>query len=247
MQPPPAPGTPFTGSTAVDLTGTLTQVTPGNRVLLASGESQLLPGVLDTAFADIAAGRIAQGASVTLANTGVPFVFIDRSVRNSLRYFYSVTAFDVNSLVSGPSSLESARITKAAIPVPAVSNDSTNVTLVQGVFGRDELQEPGALPTIDPATGMFSGPFPPADGGVVALGALVTEIVGREGAAAARLDSITLGLGLPGRAAPLLVPGGGPRARPEHEHGVQHSDPATRGNRSDPGGCELRRAAGAGG
>ncbi len=193
LQPPPTPGTPFTGSAAVDLTGTLTQVTPGNRVLLASGESQLLPGVLDTAFSDIAAGRIAQGASVTLANTGVPFVFIDRSVRNSLRYFYSVTAFDVNSLVSGPSSLESARITKAAIPVPAVSNDSTNVTLVQGVFGRDELQEPGALPTIDPATGMFSGPFPPADGGVVALGALVTEIVGREGAAAARLDSITLG------------------------------------------------------
>ena len=50
MQPPPVPGTPFTGSTAVDLTGTITQVTPGNRVLLASGESQLLPGVLDTAF-----------------------------------------------------------------------------------------------------------------------------------------------------------------------------------------------------
>ena len=165
LQPPPVPGTPFTGSTAVDLTGTITQVTPGNRVLLASGESQLLPGVLDTAFSDIAAGRMAQGASVTLANTGVPFVFIDQNVRNSLRYFYSVTAFDVNSLVSGPSSLESARITKAAIPVPAVANDQSEVTLLQGVFGRDELQPARSSPTIDPATGIFSGPFPPADGG----------------------------------------------------------------------------------
>ena len=130
---------------------------------------------------------------MTLANTGVPFVFIDQNVRNSLRYFYSVTAFDVNSLVSGPSSLESARITKAAIPVPAVANDQSEVTLLQGVFGRDELQPARSSPTIDPATGIFSGPFPPADGGQVSLGALVTSIVGSEGAAAARLDSITVG------------------------------------------------------
>ena len=52
---------------------------------------------------------------------------------------------------------------------------------------------PAALPTIDPAAGTFSGPFPPADGGVVNLGALVVDIVGSEGAAAARLDSIVLG------------------------------------------------------
>jgi hypothetical protein len=195
LQPPPAPGTPFTpgASVDVDLTGTITQVLPGNRVLLASGDAQLLPGVLDTAFADVAAGRIAQGASFNLANTGVPFVYIDRGVRNSLRYFYSVTAFDVNSLVSGPSSLESARVTKAVIPIPAVSNDTTAVTLTQGVFGRDSLIPAGSPPTLNAATGMFSGPFPPADGGSVTLGALVAEIVGAEGAAAARLDSIVLG------------------------------------------------------
>ena len=79
LLPPPPPGTPFTGSQAIDLTGTITQLTPGNRVLLASGEAQTLPGVLDTAFADVAAGRVAQGASFNLANTGVPFLFIDRS------------------------------------------------------------------------------------------------------------------------------------------------------------------------
>ena len=29
LQPPPTPGTPFTGFTQVDLTGTITQLTPG--------------------------------------------------------------------------------------------------------------------------------------------------------------------------------------------------------------------------
>ena len=196
VQPPPPPGTPFTpgASVDVDLTGTITQVLPGNRVLLASGESQVLPGQLDTAFADVAAGRIAQGATFTLSNTGVPFVFIDQGVRNSLRYFYAVTAFDVNSLVSGPSSLESARVTRAVTPTPAVSNDTTNVATSQGVFARDSLlPQGGPLPTIHPANGTFSGPFPPADGAQVALGALVPSIVGNAGAAAARLDSIVLG------------------------------------------------------
>ena len=61
LLPPPPPGTPFTGSQAIPLVGTITQLTPGNRVLLANGEAQTLPGVLDTAFADVAAGRVAQG------------------------------------------------------------------------------------------------------------------------------------------------------------------------------------------
>ncbi len=194
--PPPAPGTPFTPGAAasIDLTGTITQVLPGNRVLLASGDAQVLPGQLDTAFADVAQGRVAQGVSFTLSNNGVPFVFVDHGVRNSLRYFYTVTAFDVNSLVSGPSSLESARVTKAVTPTPAVSNDTTAVATEEGIFARDVLlSQGGSLPTIDPANGTFSGPFPPANGATVQLGALVPSIVGTEGAAAARLDSITLG------------------------------------------------------
>ncbi len=196
IQPPPPPGTPFTpgASVSVDLNGTVTQVLPGNRVLLASGDAQVLPGQLDTAFADVAQGRVAQDASYTLSNNGVPFVFVDHGVRNSLRYFYTVTAFDVNSLVSGPSSLESARVTKAVTPTPAVSNDTTAVATINGIVARDSvLSQEGALPTIDPANGTFSGPFPPANGATVELGALVPSIVGTEGAASARLDSITLG------------------------------------------------------
>ena len=57
-----------------------------------------MPGEPDqTAFKDIAAGKVAQGVSTTLTNSGVPFILIDRNVRNSLRYFYSVTAFDGTS------------------------------------------------------------------------------------------------------------------------------------------------------
>ena len=37
LQAPPIAGTPFAGSVDVDLVGTVTQVNPGNRVLLASG------------------------------------------------------------------------------------------------------------------------------------------------------------------------------------------------------------------
>ena len=193
LQPPPPPGTAFTTAVDLDLTGAITQVIPGDRVLLADSSATILPGKLDTAFADVSRGRLAAGVSTALSNTGVPFIFVDRNVRNSVRYFYSVTAFDVNSRASGPSSLESARTTKAVTPVPAVSNDTTAVTLTAGVFGRDELRPAGSLPTIDPAAGTFSGPFPPADGGSVNLGALVVDLVGSEGAAAARLDSITLG------------------------------------------------------
>ena len=110
--PPPAPGTPFTPGAAasIDLTGTITQVLPGNRVLLASGDARSCRARSTPRSPMWPQGRVAQGVSFTLANTGVPFVFVDRGVRNSLRYFYSVTAFDVNSLVSGPSSLESARV-----------------------------------------------------------------------------------------------------------------------------------------
>ena len=191
----PLPGEPFVGSVDIDLVGTVTQVgATGGRVLLADGTAQLVPGKLDTAFIDIARGRLASGVTTQLTNSGVPFVFVDNGVRNSLRYFYTVTAFDVNSLVSGPSSLESARLSKAVTPTPSATNTSSTAETGGGVFGRDvELPSGGDLPTIDPERGTFSGPFPPANGGTVALGALVTEVVGNSGAAVARLDSIQLG------------------------------------------------------
>jgi hypothetical protein len=195
----PAPGSPYTVSTDVDLVGTITQVKPGDRVLLADLKAQTLPGKLDTAFADVSRGRIAQGVSTQLTNSGVPFLFIDRNVRNSLRYFYSVVAFDVNSLTSGLSSLESNRATKAVTPTPAVSNAVVASSLVTHLLGRDNVAMDTVIkgaPTLDPTTGKFSGPFQAADGGVVAfVGEFAASVIqpSQGGALTMRLDSLHMG------------------------------------------------------
>lgn len=194
----PAPGEPYLVSRDVDLSGTITQVVPGNRVLLADGSTQILPGALDTAFTDIVAGRVAQGVNPVLSNTGVPFLFIDRSVRNSLRYFYTVTAFDVNSLSSGPGSLESGRVTKAVTPAPTPSNQTVASNLASHVIGRGVATDTifSNPPTIDAATGKFSGPFQPADGGVIGfVGEFAASIIqpSQSGALTMRLDSLRMG------------------------------------------------------
>ena len=194
----PAPGNPYVGSVDIDLAGTITQVIPGNRVLLANGSSTILAGKLDSAFADISRGRIAQGVSTQLTNSGVPFLFIDRNVRNSLRYFYSVVAFDVNSVASGPSSLESSRATKAVTPVPAAANQVVATNLVTHVIGRGVAMDTviKTAPTIDAATGKFSGPFQPADGGVVGfVGEFAASVIqpSQAGALTMRLDSLNMG------------------------------------------------------
>jgi hypothetical protein len=178
--------------------GTITQVKPGSRVLLADGKAQILPGALDTAFTNITRGRIAQGVSTQLVNNGVPFLFIDRNVRNSLRYFDSVVAFDVNSLVSGLSSLESSRATKAVTPVPAAANQQVATSLVTHVIGRGVATDTviKTAPTLDPVTGKFSGPFQPADGGVIGfVGEFAASVIqpSQAGALTMRLNSLTMG------------------------------------------------------
>jgi hypothetical protein len=195
----PAPGNPFVESVDVDLVGTITQVKPGNRVLLADGKAQTLPGLLDTAFADVSAGRIAQGVSTQLTNSNVPFIFIDRNVRNSLRYFYSVVAFDVNSLVSGLSSLESNRATKAVTPVPSVTNQTVSSNLVSHLVGRgvnldDSLSN---VQSLDATTGKFNRPAPPADGGLVQfVGEFAASVIQpyQGGTLSMRLDSMQMGV-----------------------------------------------------
>ncbi len=194
---PPAPGDPYTVSADVDLLGTVTQVIPGDRVLLAAGTAQILPGKLDTAFADISRGKVAVGVSTDLKNNGVPFLFVDHSVRNSLRYFYAVTAFDVNSVSSGPSSLESSRVAKPVTPVRSPNNLASSSSAVGAILDRDGTPLTNTtLPTLDPTTGEFSGPFPPADpaGAVLGFANLVADVVnGSSSTFSVKLDSIQLG------------------------------------------------------
>ena len=94
---------------------------------------------------------MAQGVSTALTNNGVPFMYVDHNVRNSLRYFYAVVAFDVNSVASGPSSLESQRKTKAVTPVRDPLNAQSTGTSVVNLSGRNGPLTTSTVPTIDRA------------------------------------------------------------------------------------------------
>ncbi len=182
------PGVTRTVSHAVPLTGEIIQVVvPGSRAELADGTAIVLAA--DTALTGEAAGY------PQLQDTGVPFVYVDEGVRNNFRYFYAVTAFDVNSFQSGPSSLESPRITKSVTPRVSSSNAELGLATSLEVFGRGvSAGSPHSpLPSIDPVTGVFSGPFPPANGWIAEFTGYVAQLVSGPGAVAVRLDSIEMG------------------------------------------------------
>jgi hypothetical protein len=161
---PPVPPARYTDSVAVNLNGPIVQVRPGQRVALTNGTVRVNngPNAVDTLVTGGATGF------PELANTGVPFAYTDdgsgllSAPRNNVRYFYAVTAFDVNSFVSGPASLESQRAARAVVPVHQASNVQT-AQLTSGVFGSDGTQlegEPGDF-AIDPETGRFNHTPPP--------------------------------------------------------------------------------------
>ncbi len=193
---PPVPPARFTDSVGVELNGPIIQVRPGKRVALTDGTVRVNngPDAVDTLITGNNSGL------PELANTGVPFVYTDNgsgllsAPRNNVRYFYSVTAFDANSFVSGPASLESQRAAKPIIPVKPASNAVVSSTITPGFFGRDVSLTDSTLPTIDPATGKFSGPFPPANGQTLGfLGDLAANIFSEGGQVAATLIGVGLG------------------------------------------------------
>jgi hypothetical protein len=124
------PGLPRTSKVDHPLVGEIVQVRLGGRAALADGTA--LVTAADTAVTGGGAGFPA------LRDTGVPFAYVDRTPRNSLRYFYAVTAFDVNSFNSGPSSLESPRTTKAVVPTVPASNATSEVRLKVELMGRGD-------------------------------------------------------------------------------------------------------------
>ena len=172
----------------VPLVSPIVQIKLGERVALATGEAILLAS--DTALTGNASGI------PPLEDNGVPFTYVDRDVRNNFRYFYMVTAFDVNSWQSGPTNLESPKVTKSVTPIRGASNAVNTGTLTVGVYGRDVNQSLvfTSTPSIDPANGTFSGPFPPANGGVLGfVGEFASKVVATSGALVARLDSLDMG------------------------------------------------------
>jgi hypothetical protein len=171
----PAPGSRFTDSVLVPLAGDIIQIKAGGRVALANGEALVVQA--DTAVSG-------NGTHLPpLADTGVPFAFTDdgsglvSAPRNNVRYFYSVTAFDINSLTSAPGTLESQRVTKAVTPVRPASNVEA-ASLSGTISGDDDVTlDPSAAWTIDPATGRFIGSPPPTDGVQPAFAPLVPVLL----------------------------------------------------------------------
>jgi len=99
-----------------------------------------------------------------LRDTGVSYTYVDSDVYNNFTYFYSVTAFDLNSMASGPHTLRSTMVDQSVVPradAPEVAYASLEVFLA----GEDgEPLDPDApLPRIDELAGTFSGPMPATD------------------------------------------------------------------------------------
>lgn len=199
----PTPGTVTQARTkfvTIPLAGVIVQVPLGGRATLATTPPTAILLVTDTAVTGGGtAGSCAPSACPELSDNGVPFVFVDKAgacatcgVRNNFRYFYSVTAFDVNSFQSGPSNLESPRLTKSTTPTASASNFDNQATTSNAVFGRNVARTDKVSPTLD-ASGKFSKMPAVANGWSLSLASFVKQLIAAPGAVVARLDSIQLG------------------------------------------------------
>ncbi len=175
---------------AQPLVGTVVTIPPGGRVKLANGNILIVQA--DTAVTGGASGKPG------LTDNGVPFAFVDKGVRNSFRYFYAVTAFDVNSVASvglNNTSLESAPATKTVTPrTPSSSTaQAAFTTLLQGDDGI-ALDPNQAYPKIDTAGGTFPAASlqPPTNGGQLALPGAVAEFL-KPGDVTVAIDSVSAG------------------------------------------------------
>jgi hypothetical protein len=181
------PGVAPTLFVDVPLVGPIIQVRRGDRTTLATGEAILLK--TDTAFTGSASGNTPQ-----LADNGVPFAFLDTGVRSNLRYFYSVTAFDVNSIQSGPSAIESPRNTKPIVPQAPAGNFQSAATLAQTLEGRAGAITDTVVPSIDEVTGIFSKRSPPANGAEIGfVGSFAQTVFQGSGSFSAKLIGLSLG------------------------------------------------------
>jgi hypothetical protein len=186
--------------------------TAGTREAL-NGNTTAIATVVDTVVSG--AGDQSNGlTNPPLADTGVPFIFVDVAgapgcakcgVNNGVNYFYSVTAFDVNAPGHGPTSLESARVTKQVVPQAAAGNVSASSSTLAGTFGRGTTAlTDNVQPTLDSITGKFSKKFPPSTGLSVSLAGLPVAILKGAGAASVQYDSTVLTGGAAGGSVSFL-------------------------------------------
>ncbi len=170
----------------VDIVSPFVQFRGGDVVRLDDGRLLQVGG--DTALA----AEIRAGTSRPLTNSGIPFAFVDRGVRNGFQYFYKVTAFDINSLASGPQSLESAGDVKSTLARKAVGTEvlASFESRMFGELDPETVLDPNLpTPSIDSETGIFSGPMPPSDGVETTFQPLIERLLPAF-SLVARIDSI---------------------------------------------------------
>ncbi len=193
-------GTQLTNSVDYPLVGEVVQLSvtgpSKGRLALANGNAIIVKSDTAVSGGGTSGGCGPKSVCPKLDDTGVPFVYVDRTIRNNFRYFYSVTAFDVNSIESGPTSLESPRNTKSVTPVKPASNYVNTGTLSTHVVGRGVRQDSvfPTVPNLDATTGKFTGPMPPADGVTLGfVGEFVKQVIAAPGSLSLTLDSIGAG------------------------------------------------------
>ncbi len=143
----PEEGTPYAGPVTHALSGDIIQFPAGGRVRDAVTRAII----------------VTRSNTISLRDTGIPFVFTDNTARNGITYRYIVTAFDVNSLKSGAVSLESPRLPQFVVPRTAgVAGTEADVAVQLRGTSR-AVNADAAPPTID-ASGRFSGPALPTNG-----------------------------------------------------------------------------------
>jgi len=193
---PPTPDT--TARVRIPVYGTIIQVPEGGRIVSSNG-------LVTTVTAD----TFPKNGFPVPFETGVTFAFTDSTVKNSFRYYYAVTAFDFNSIRSGPVSFESPRFTKLITPRVSSGQEVAGTLQAMQLVGGDgtTLDTAAPIPTIDPATGIFSGPMPPANGIALEFSGFVPQLLAT-GAVTVTIDSIGTGMGildvLPGAERPTL-------------------------------------------
>jgi len=175
---------------AVALVGDVIQIDIGQRVELASGD--VLNLVADTLVTGGTLKCVTKCPDLT--DGGVPFAFTDNGVRNSFSYVYAVTAFDANSIRSGPTTLESPRVTKIVTPRAGGGQEDAGNLAAMRFLGADGTPVTvNAAPAVDAATGKFSGPMPPTDGFTAGLSAFLPQVLG-DGALTVTIDSVGTGM-----------------------------------------------------
>lgn len=198
----PATGDPIDPTVYVDhpIAGDIVQIPLGGRVELADGS--VLITKADTAVVGGGSGNL------PLTDGGVPFAFVDSGLVNSFTYFYAVTAFDVNSFRSGPSSLESPKTTLKTVTPRKEAGQTTAGSITTPVLlsARGDTLNAGApLPTINATTGIFSGPMPPTNGFQTSLAVFADQLI-TGGTVTIRIDSVLPGHGDEGDGVGPIVP-----------------------------------------